>query len=283
MRINIPLEALRTKNDLNISPLLVNMTYEDRVKLAEVIYMNKFQQAEARYKNKIGQLNNDKCKRYYVRVNGRLIKKANYNDLINAIIQEENRVSEVASVISLNSILDDFLAYRRSTVSAGTYRDDIQFFETYIRFSPIGDMNIKDIRQKDLVKWADYCFEKKPDMREKYFKNIRSVLSSMFIYCGENYGEFKNIVCDFCVHRDRFIPKKRTPDQDRIFSDDELRRLMPIIYADAADDAIPYGLIVLFNTGIRDCELCALHWRDINELGCPTPSIFRRKWLKSLI
>lgn len=229
---------------------------QDGAKLVEE--QMKKHEIEKAYGDKVKQLNDG---RWWIRIDGKLYRAVTKEKLYQSIYNDFNY-----TVCTLLSLWDDFKEYRYLHVSGGTYRDDISYFEKYIKDSFIAKKPIRKITTSDLDTWAKDCIKIKTDMREKYFSGIVSVLSNMFQYAKSIGIEVDNIAYGYKLHRDNFVPKKVTADEDQIFSDDEYNIIKLLAYKDAEErhDAIPLGIVVLALTGIRDGELCALKWANLD-------------------
>lgn len=67
------------------------------------------------------------------------------------------------------------------------------------------------------------------------------------------------------IHRDKFIPKIIKKETDLFFLENEEHLVKMFAYQDykITKNSLPLAIPLLFLTGIRDGELCGLHWRDI--------------------
>lgn len=67
------------------------------------------------------------------------------------------------------------------------------------------------------------------------------------------------------IHRDKFIPKIIKKETDLFFLENEEYLVKMFAYQDykITKNSLPLAIPLLFLTGIRDGELCGLHWRDI--------------------
>lgn len=220
---------------------------------------------EKRYGDQIKQLSNNG--RWWIRLaDGRVIKKKNREDVINELMK-----SEKERAYTLQSFWNRFFEHRKLTRSDGTTRIDKRNYTNRIKPYPLSQIPLARITSEDVEAWATECIkrakENKRPITEKHFLNIIGTLSQMFQYaetCGLMSG---NPASKVKVHTNNFRPAKIHTDADDYFSEEEKDAVISLAYADAeaTKNALPLAIPLLFQTGIRDGELCALHWRDISN------------------
>ncbi|MCH5338490.1 MAG: tyrosine-type recombinase/integrase [Acetatifactor sp.] len=230
--------------------------------LEEKIEDMKRSQIIEQYGNKIKKI---KDGRYHIRYKGRQIFKSSFDLVVNKILEIENEEGGR----TLDSIAKDFFEYRFTTCAGGTYSKDKINYETFIKGTPIASKNLTKIIFSDGVKWANHCLEVKPNMREKYFKNVRGTLNQMLQFAIDNGWLTQNPVANVSVHRDHLAPPIRHRDNELVFEDWERFEVCRLANADANNtkSAPPLAIPLLFATGLRDGELCALKWRDVETKG----------------
>lgn len=229
---------------------------EDEMKKIEI---------EQKYGNRIKQMSSNG--RWWIRLDdGRVIKKAKREDVINQIL-----IIEKESETTIQSYWDQFIEKRKIARSDGTVVVDIRNYENYILPSKLSTIPLSRISYDDMEKWTKFCLSKKvkggKEMTEKYFLNVLGTLSQFFQYAKKHKLISWNPASDIEVHRDRFRPAKAHYDYDDYFSEDEEKKVIDIAYADAEKkkSALPLAIPLLFLLGIRDGELCGLHWRDVKK------------------
>lgn len=102
-------------------------------------------------------------------------------------------------------------------------------------------------------------------MKRKYWHCIRGTLNSMFQYAIDRLYISNNPIHNLKPKKDFFAPATKTKDSDTVFSQSEMVAVTQLAEKDceSTGKSEPLGIIVLFNLGLRDGELCALKWRDI--------------------
>lgn len=203
--------------------------------------------------------------RYHVRYEGRQIFKKSYDLVIDEILKRENQ----EGVKTLESISEDFFKYRFTSCSCGTYAKDKNYYERFIKNTALAKKDLTKITLKDGVEWTKHCLNVKADMKEKYFKNLRGTLNSMFQYAINNQWLLQNPLEKMSIHKDHFAPKTSHLDEELIFEDWERKRVCKLAYEDynKSKFSMPLAIPFIFLTGIRDGELCALKWKDVEQSG----------------
>lgn len=220
----------------------------------------KLAQIEKNYKKQIKQLPDG---RWWIRLEGKVIKKKTIESVYEEIYKTQNQKVE----LELISVAERWLKVRQVTQAAGTWIKDFRFINNYLKGSPLEHMKIDKIVYSDTVDWGKWCLKKNPKMKEKYFKNTKGELSRLFEFALKEGMIFANPAKDLSLHTDNFVPPTKHEDSDLIFSDEEKENIKKLIFneTEKTKDTVCLGLILLFNTGIRDGELNELRWKDIEK------------------
>lgn len=231
----------------------VNEKVEEIMKRSQIIIQ---------YGNDIKQI---KDGRYHIRYKGRQIFKKTYDLVVDEILKRENK----EGVRTLDSISEAFFEYRFTNSSSGTYGKDISNYANFIKDTELATKDMTKIILNDGVKWANNCLKIKPDMKEKYFKNVRGTLNQMFKFSISNNWISQNPIESISIHKDHLTPKAKHSDSELVFEDWERKEVCRLAYEDSrkTKSAVPLAIPLLFLVGIRDGELCALKWRDIEQRG----------------
>lgn len=121
--------------------------------------------------------------RYWVRVPWK--KGAIRKTTLKAVEQEILKHFK-EGIPTLNSIYVEYKQFRLLQIKPATFRKDVKNFENYIQHSPIGKKPISELTIKDGYQWYLYCKKEKPDMKEKYFNNVKGTLNSLMNYAIDN-------------------------------------------------------------------------------------------------
>lgn len=217
------------------------------------------QEVERKYGKNIQQMPNGL---WWIRLeNGKVIKLTKRENVIHKLCKLEQYNKEQ----TLQSFWSQFLSHRRLSNADGTVRIDIRYYGKFIVPSKLAQIPLSKITITDIEKWSEECLQIKPNMKEKYFDGVRGTLSQMFQYAMACKLITQNPVANLIVHQDKFAPKNPHKDEDDFFLPHEEKAVIELAYTDADDthEAISLAIPLLFLVGIRDGELCGLHWRDV--------------------
>ena len=202
---------------------------------------------------------------YYTRVNKRKIQRRDLNDLKKAIVDIYDGNTHATTLVT---IFDSFLNCRKKEVADTTWTKDQYNFDTYIKESKLGSIAISKIKLDDGYEFLEYCHSKYPKMKKKYWEGIRGTLNNLFMYAITRGFIKTNPFEHLKPKKDFFEPASKTKDGDTIFSNSEQNTIISLAESDSeiTNKSEPLGIVLLFNLGLRDGELCALKWGDIESL-----------------
>ena len=217
---------------------------------------------EKKYGKMIKQLPNNG--RWWIRLDGKAIYKTTRQAVLEEIAKRQNQKDNLN--FELINVAERWLNIRQHEVSDGTWSKDYNFIHNFIVGSNIEHKKIDKIIYSDAIEWCNYCLEKKKDMKEKYFNNLRCQMNKLFEFATKEQLIVSNPFTNLSIHRDKFSPKIEHKDHDLIFSDFEKQAVKEKAYEEAEKgDTVALGLAFLFCTGLRDGELCELRWKDIEN------------------
>lgn len=211
------------------------------------------------HKTPIKQLPNG---RWYTRLGGKKIERTSMREMENAIVSYYR-----LEKITVNNIFPDFLERSKATVSKSTWAKYILYFNTFIFTSELGHKPIASLRISDGYDFLNHCIKIMPDMKRKYWNNVKALLNQIFQYSIDNEYITTNPFVHLKPKKDFFTASPKVRDGDSIFTKEEQRNVCLSAEKDSIErtSAIPLGIIVLFNLGLRCGELCALKWSDIEK------------------
>ena len=242
-----------------------NLSSTDVEALVErVRYDLKRKELIAKHKEQIKQLPSG---RYYTRINGKKIERKNIEDIEDAIVKYYRKDD-----ITLASIFDNYLERRKMTVSPTTWSKDVRYYNTFIKPSEVGNKALKKLDLDDGYNFLKECLQIMPNMKQKYWHNLIGFINQMFQYAMDKNYIKKNPFINMKPRKDLFEAPTLTRDGDTVFSKAEQTKVCALAEEDAqlTQCAIPLGIVLLFNLGLRDGELCAMKWRDIETNSTKT-------------
>jgi integrase len=204
---------------------------------------------------------------WYVKIQGKKHKRKNREDLEQFIV-DYHREQDKRSAITIENFAEDYLNSRKNTVALSTWKKDCTWYESYIKNAEIAQKPVDEITIKDANDFWEHCVKIHPKMKRKYWNNIVTTMNGIMGYimlCGHH---FKNPFEIFKPHKDLFETPKKKDDAD-VFTDDEAKRVCKLAREDTEKKGClePLGIIILFKTGLRVGEICALKWSDIENHG----------------
>lgn len=213
-------------------------------------------------KYKINQLPSGQ---YYTHLEGKPGKtqRKNLKDLEDFIVEYES-----ARLTTMAYLFEGYIENRKKNVAETTWCKEISYFETIIKSSSMSTKPLSELTLKDGSDFLDHCKKASPDMTKKYWRNVKSMLNSFFKFaCNQGYiteDPFRNLN----PGKQFFADPNKYREEDTVFSYDEKSKVIKLATEDAETkkNAIPLGIVLLFHTGLRIGELCALKWRDIETV-----------------
>lgn len=236
-----------------------NFTQEDVLRIME----DKMKRHEILSKYKVHQ-GGGIDKRYYVYINGKKSKRFTHKcDLENWLVNMEKE--NIPKNPTIEDIYDGWIAIRHKKAD-GTYKKDIYNYNHYIKDSILSQKPLKDIDIDDGYQWFDHCKDIKPNMRKKYFDGLCCTLNSMFEYAIQKKYIQTIPFSKPKIDMDLFTDKIKHYDAELIYSDEEVQKVKQLAKEKAAmtNESKYLAPIIFFNLGIRDGELLALKWDDLN-------------------
>lgn len=233
---------------------------------------------------------NAKNKRWYTRLpNGKQVVKTKKEDLENTLItyyvnqpevkqqfqqlafapQGNHRIGESqksADNCTLKTIYLQWLELRRHEVGRNTLADDLEYWKKYIVTSKIADIALSQLSRTDLKKWS-YETITSHKMKKKYFANVKRTLNSLLDFAVDEELLTINHLRSIKINSHLYTPTSFKEENEEVFTEQEQALVMKEAENDSKehDSAIPLGICILFLTGMRIGELCALRNCDIAD------------------
>lgn len=231
---------------------------------------------------------NEKSQRWYTRLpNGKQIGKAKRADVEDEIIKHYSNLStasplpshsgvlqpqDVTTVRNLNSgdtrtlttIYPEWLKLRRCEVSANTLADDLSYWKRYIASSDIANIPLNQLGRTKLKKWACEMVTQH-QLKKKYFSNVKRTLNSLLDFAVDEELLDVNHLRNIKINPRLYTAASFKEEHEEVFTEQEQMQVMKEAEDDSREQnsALPLGICLLFLTGMRVGELCALRNCDI--------------------
>lgn len=170
---------------------------------------------------------------------------------------------KLLNTCTLKTIYPQWLELRECEVGMNTLADDLAYWKDYIEDS-IADIPLSQLGRTKLKAWGCRII-KDHSMKKKYFSNIKRTLNSMLDYAVDEEIIEANRLKDIKFNANLFRPVTPKEENEEVFTEKEQQLVMEEAEKDSMenDSALPLGICILFLTGMRVGELCALRNCDI--------------------
>lgn len=174
------------------------------------------------------------------------------------------RVTKAPNNCTLKTIYPQWLELRKYEVGQNTLADDIEYWQKYIVTNSIADIPLNQLSRTTLKHW---CYEliKKYNMKKKYFANVKRTLKSILDFAVDEELLEINHLQSIKINSHLYKPATFKEENEEVFTEQEQEQVMKEAEKDSQehDSTIPLGICILFLTGLRVGELCALRNCDI--------------------
>lgn len=199
----------------------------------------------------------------------RQIRRANLNDLEDDIIEFYTRLQEEQAV-TIEKIAYEWLEKKRNQINFKASSYD-RYENQYLR-----------IFDEDARKWAvpsltaiqleEYFFDliAKKKLTMRTWNDMKTVIRGIFKQArkrGYTDINIEYVLEDVTDEKKAFALPKRKKDSDEVFTDDEEKKIESYILGRENISLVDYGVLLLFQTGIRVSELSALKFSDFDIDG----------------
>lgn len=239
------------------------------------------------YRSKIGKLNGKTDKRYYIKLkdsskkDGRCTLKAPTEEELFEKIYKwyiENECNPKGkdlipnNEITFTQLHEEFLDYKRKTTwSEATIAKNESIWKNHYEGTEIVNIPIVSIGLRQIQEWA-YGIIRNHGLTKKEFGNVSTWLKQMFEYClmeeivEKNPYQFLKITNPNMF---RQIPEK--PDENKVLTVEEEKMLYQKCFELFEDkhyysnQLLPLAIVMLYQLGLRPCEVCTLKYDDITN------------------
>lgn len=205
-----------------------------------------------------------KAGRFYVRLPGKgLIYKTKRKDIEDVLVTYYQE--EVPQTRTLTTVYQDWLALRKHEVCPRSIAKNIRYWEKYFSNYAISSIPLTELDRVNLKEWA-YTIIKENSMKQKYYYNVASMLNSLLDFSVDKKYLSQNPYRGTKIKKSAFTAPSEKKEFEDVFTKAEQTMVMQEADMDSRNTctAIPLGICILFLTGIRDGELSALKYKDID-------------------
>lgn len=147
-------------------------------------------------------------------------------------------------------------------IEESTYTRYVVDFERCFHINNFDKEKIKNVEEIDIEYFLKSCVQQK-QMTKKAYSNIRTLVYGIFKYAKKKHYitySIKTVVDEIEFNRKEFR-KIEHKDIEQVFFLEEERNVIAVLKE--AEDIVNLGLLLLFKSGLRIGELCALKESDI--------------------
>ncbi len=192
------------------------------------------------------------------------IKASSKEQLLLKLAELYNDTSHIDN-LTFDSLFDEWIEYKRNTVSVNTIVRHKQRYKRYFAQSKLHDMKIKEIDDMTL---ENICNEivKKYELTGKEWRNAKTIPLEMFEYAVRKKYISSNPVTNMKIQA-RFKQQAKKTGKTETFNTQELEELRAYLipkYTDTHNVAL-LAIYLNFYLGLRIGELVALKWEEIKD------------------
>ena len=193
---------------------------------------------------------------------GRILKHRKTKETIEKVVIDYFK--STMKFPTVKEVFTEWLGKRmdREEIEKSTFTRYQNVFKSY--FTAIQSRKIQTLTEMDIEDFVKDTIRQK-NLSRKAFSNLRTLLYGIFRYAKkQGLVEFNiyTVVSEIEFSRKEFYQCKHE-DIEQVFMLDEEAKM--IEYLTANQDLINLGLLLLFKTGLRIGELCALQMSDLSD------------------
>ena len=155
---------------------------------------------------------------------------------------------------------------RYGEIKKQSYDRYIKDYNRFFKNKRIGEIRIKYVTEnmlEDFIKTSIHDYE----LTAKAWSGLRILINGIFKYAkkkGYTNISITNFMGDIDLSKSMFKRNKKNP-KTQVFNNYELQKVVEFIET-REPSLLNYGILLMFQTGVRVGELSALQWSDVN--GC---------------
>ena len=225
-----------------------------------------------KHSHKIWYAENAKCWRTFVpddtKPKGRRKVERNTKEALEDYLCEY--YEEQPAELTLKGIYAEWLEYKSELVKSQSIKKVKGNWKRFYENSEIIEMPLTDLDKLILEKWAHRMI-KKWHMTKHTYGDFSAIINQMLDYATEKKyiksNPFKEVKI---IKSKKLYFKERKPDGEMIFFEDEQAIFEDHLWETYSQGRhkvqlfLPLAIVFDFYEGLRDCELAALKWSDID-------------------
>lgn len=172
---------------------------------------------------------------------------------------------------TMESLFDDWIAYKALHVSESTVMRDRQTWNRYYASSDIICRPIIELTKLDLDIWIHEMI-RKHDMNKHQYTSFKTIIGQELDYAVDREIIDTNPFRKVRVDCKRVLkPEHKKPDKSQVYTREELAKLRDMAWKDyhsrrhKVHELTPLAVMFMFVTGLRIGEVCVIRYEDVDE------------------
>lgn len=171
---------------------------------------------------------------------------------------------------TLEKLFPEFLAHKKATTwSAATEKKNLSIWKKYYSTNEIIKVPLDDLKVKVLREWA-YDLIKRHDLTQKEYLNVATWMKQMLEFAEEEELIEKNFYPLLKItNKNVYRQIEEKPDENKVLTTEQELDLYRLCWKYYENNHFPVhslvslAIIMLFQLGLRPCEVCTLRYSDI--------------------
>ena len=201
----------------------------------------------------------------------KLVKRKDLKSLEDAVIKfyKSEKSSEEKKNITLKEIFPMWVRFKQKHTNSTSYikRITSDYNKFYLSEKDFINMPLKDMKPVFLDEWA-HDMIKRYDMTKKMYYNMSIILRQCLDFAVDKEYISENPFSKVKINTKLFRRVKKKSGETEVYTEEEEKKLVLDMlrrFNNDTTNTAPLAVILLFETGLRIGELCALKFEDIDE------------------
>lgn len=235
-------------------------TLKERIN--EMVMQSKRQQILQKYEGKIWQGTTNKF--WYVKIDGRLIKKKERHDLEDLIVQTMLKREEEVNFPTIEELFyqwaDDRL--QRKRIAYGTYNRQVNEYKKHFNETEFGQRRINSMSEADWINFLEVEVARLK-LTSKGLSRFKEIVKGILLHAKKKSLIDFNVIDMLAMADIKPFPTVKN-DSTQVFNKDEFQKIRE--YAMNHIDGRNLAILLLTVTGLRPGEIVSLKWEDVDDL-----------------